>query len=97
MTTLKQEAMAYEPKETKNIVELEKVPVDIDIKSKTVNEGEDNEFSYKYIDVDDEEYRVPTSVLKQMKQLIANDESVEFIAVSKTGSGLKTEYFVRKA
>ena len=94
MSTLREEAQAYEPKETKNIADLDKVNTELDIKDKTVNEGQKDEFSYRYIVVDDVEYRVPTSVLKQLKaQLEAKPDATEF-KVNKTGEGLKTEYTV---
>lgn len=97
MSSLKEQAMAYVPNETKNIVDLKKVPVDIEIFEKTANKGEDNEFSYEYVEVDEVEYRVPKSVKKQLKALLAVEADTEFIAVTKTGTTMSdTVYFVRR-
>lgn len=97
MTSLKEKAMAYTPQKTHNVVELEKVPVNMDLKTKVVKEGTEDEFSYDYITVDGIEYRVPTSVLQQMKILINEEPETEYVSVSKSGTGLSTQYFVRSA
>jgi len=44
--------------------------------------------------VDDEEYRVPTSVLKSLKVILEDKPDLKFFKVKKTGEGLKTEYTV---
>lgn len=94
MATIRESAKEYVSPETKNIVELESVSTELDIKEKVVNEGEKGEFRYNFIVVDDEEYRVPNSVLKQLKaQLEAKEDSSSF-RVTKSGEGLKTEYTV---
>lgn len=100
MSSILEQAKAYVPTETKNIIELEKVPVDMELLTKTVGEGEDS-FSYDYVLVDEEEYRVPKSVVIQLKDLVEAEEkdgnTIEFIRVTKSGEGLKTKYLVRKA
>ena len=59
MAQLKQVAEDYVPPETKNIVELESVKVNVEVENKTVKPGTKDEFSYNYIMVNDEEYRMP--------------------------------------
>ena len=94
MSTIREKSMAYEPKETKNIADLEKVNTEIEILTKTGTTKEGEEFSYDYIMQDDVEYRVPISVQKQLKtQLEAKPEATEF-RVTKTGQGMSTEYTV---
>jgi len=94
MTNIKESAEQYEPKKTKNIADLDKINVLMDIKCKTVNEGTDNEFSYEYIIVDEVEYRVPLTVLKQLKEILKKKPDMTEFSVSKSGEGLDTSYTV---
>ena len=94
MADLKQEAKNYEPKVTKNIADLEKVPINMEVKSKTVSEGTADEFTYNYIEVEGEEYRVPASVLKSLKAIIEEKPDMAIFKVVKKGEGMKTEYTV---
>lgn len=94
MTSIKDSAKAYVPPTTLNIVDLDKVSVNMDLKNKVVREGEVDEFNYDFIEVDDKEYRVPTSVKKQLKAILESKPELEFFKVTKTGEGLKTEYQV---
>ncbi len=93
MAKLSEEALTYTQPTTKNISELEVVPVDAEVSERTAGEGE-NSFTYKYIEVGGEEYRVGASVLKQLKaQLEANPNLTKF-KVIKEGVGMKTNYTV---
>ena len=94
MATIKEEAKNYVAPETKNIAELEKVSVDLELKTKVVHEGEADSFSYRYTEINDEEYRVPVVVIKQLKAQIEANKDLKFFRVAKTGAGLKTEYTV---
>ena len=91
---IKQTAKEYVPMETLNIIALPKVSVDMEIFDKVVNEGEDTEFKYQYILVDEVEYRVPLSVIKQLKTFLADNDSLKFFKVVKEGEGMKTTYTV---
>ncbi len=94
MIKLSEEALAYEPTTTKNITELESVDVNIDIQERTGTKKDGDVFTYKYIVVNGEEYRVGSSILKQLKeQLNANPQMTKF-KVTKTGQGMGTEYTV---
>jgi len=78
----------------KNISDLEAVSVLVDIKFKTVGEG-DEVFSYHYIVVDGEEYRVPKSVINQVQALI-KQEGIKTFKVIRTGKGkTDTKYSIR--
>ena len=94
MATLKEEAMAYEPKEYKNIADLEKVPISAITYEKQKTDSEGKEFEYKYISFNDEEYRVPKSVLKQLKIHCEVNGNLQFFRVVKKGTGFDTEYTV---
>jgi len=94
MGTIKDEAKAYEPPQTKNISDLDKVPTDIEIEEREFTKEDGTTFKIKVIVVDDEEYRVPTSVLKSLKVILEDKPDLKFFKVKKTGEGLKTEYTV---
>ena len=94
MANLKEEANNYIPPTTLNISELEKVPVDVELFDKTVNEGSADEFSYRFIKANEKEYRVPTTVLKQLKAHLEANPDLKNFSVSRHGEGMKTEYTV---
>lgn len=94
MTTLRESAQAYEPKLTKNIADLEKVPIDMQIYQASAMDKQNKPFTYNYIVLNDEEYRVPDSVQKALKEIMAAKPEVEFIKVTKTGEGLNSSYTV---
>jgi len=89
MTKLIEEAQAYEPKQTLNIADLEIVSVDVDIQ-----EENDVEFPYKFITVDGKRYRVPTSVIAELKEHLAENPKLSKFRVKKTGDGMNTKYTV---
>ena len=94
MTTIKQ--VAQETKElekTKNIAELEKVSVDMEVFTEQRGEG-DKAFEIDLIKVEDQEYRVPKSVLRQLKTLIENKPEMTEFQVLKSGEGMETSYQV---
>lgn len=93
MSKLSEEALTYTAPTTKNISELETVDVNADVKERTAGEGE-NAFTYKYIEVEGEEYRVPASVLKQLKAQLEANPKITKIRVTKEGTGMKTVYTV---
>ena len=98
MATLKEEAKAYEPKQTKNIAELDKVSIDIateDDEFECADEaGNTIVFQQKVAIIDGLKYRVPNSVLNQLKVLIEDNPNLKNFKVKKSGQGLNTEYIV---
>ncbi len=94
MATIFDEAQAYEPPQTKNITDLEKVPTGIEVIEKEYTKGDGDKFKLKVIMVDGEDYRVPTSVLKSLKAILEEKPDLKFFKVKKSGEGLKTEYTV---
>ena len=91
---IKDTAQSYEPKETKNIADLQSVDVDSDIITKDYTRDDGTGFSVNVIVIDDEDYRVPTSVIKQLKEHISANKDLKFFKVNKAGTGLKTSYTV---
>lgn len=89
MAKLRDEAKAYEPKQIKNIADLDVVSVDLE-----VYEDLEAEFPYKYLLKDEERYKLPVSVLEQLKGFLAERPNMTKFKVKKTGIGMNTKYQV---
>jgi len=94
MVSLKESAIAYESTTTKNIADLEEVDVSLVIEDRTGKNDAGEEFKYKIITVDKEEYRVPNSVLNNLKAILEKKPDLKKFTVSKTGQGMNTKYTV---
>lgn len=92
MASLKDKATEYKSPETKNISELQRVPVDITIQENTYAKDDGTPFSVNEIEVDGEKYRVPNIVLKQMQGLLKDIPDLKAVRVMRSGEGLKTTY-----
>lgn len=85
--TIKDEAKAFVPKQTKNIAELPEISTELEIKD---GEGIDKEglpFKYKFIEINGEEYRVPGVVLGQIKDILESNPNMKRFKVKRTGEG----------
>ncbi len=94
MGTLKEEAEAYEAPKTRNISELERIPVNLQLEEREFTKEDGSTFTVKVVVLNDEDYRVPVSVLKNLKAMIAEKPDLKEFKVAKAGEGLKTEYTV---
>lgn len=94
MPTLKEEAEAYTPPQTKNIADLEVVSVEMNLEDREGINSVGKEFKYKVIVVDGEEYRVPGKVIGDLKAILEKKPKLTSFSVSKKGSGLGTQYTV---
>lgn len=96
MGTLKEEAQAYEPKAlTKNIAELDKVSIDFKLEDGSgTNKDTKEEFKYKYIEINGEEYRVPGIVLGDLKAILEEKPDLKTFKVKRTGKGFDTRYTI---
>lgn len=94
MAKLSEEAKNYVPPTTKNITELEKVSVDVDVLEKEAEKKDGEKFSYKYVLEGGDEYRVPNSVIGQLKEQLEAKPNMKEFKVTKSGEGLKTVYTV---
>jgi len=94
MSSLKEEAQAYEPSKTKNIADLEAVSVEQEIKKETRKNSEGEEYSISFIVINNEEYRVPNSVLGQLKEILEEKPEMKTFRVKKKGENLNTSYTV---
>lgn len=94
MTNLRETAKAYEPQKTKNIADLEAVSLDVEIQERKAKDKDGKEFSFHVALVVGEEYRVPSSVLNDIKSIIQAKPSLKTVKVIKKGSGMNTTYTV---
>jgi len=95
MATLRETAQAYEPPQTLNIADLEKVPIDeLSIEEAEASNAEGEKFKYKFVKFNDKDYRVPNTVLEEIQTIIKLKPAVKNVKVNKTGSGLGTRYKV---
>lgn len=94
MATLKDEAKVYEPQQTKNIADLKEVSVNLNLEDRKGKDKNGEEFSYKVVVVDGEDYRVPGKVLGDLKSILEKKPTLTKFAVSKKGVGLNTQYTV---
>lgn len=92
MTTLKEEAQNFIPQTTLNIADLERVPVSINMLDAEGKDSEGKTFKYKYFEQDGKKYRVPGSVIGDLKGILLKQPNVQFVSVSKTGTGMNTRY-----
>ena len=100
--TLKETAQEYIPKRTLNVTDLDKVDISFPIENrtgkKTIKDKEGNdveqEFSYKVIVINNQEYRVPATVLEEVQKILKLKPETKYVKVISTGSGLNTSYSV---
>ena len=94
MATIKEIASNYESPTTRNIVELEVVRSDSQIEERTGKDSDGKEFHYNVITVNNFEYRVPNSVLTNLKEILNVTPGLIAFRVTKKGEGLNTKYTV---
>lgn len=94
MVTISQFATAFEHSTMKNIADLDIVKTDLEIKDETRQDSEGKEYNVKFLTIDNEEYRVPPSVLDQLKAVLESKPALKTFQVRKTGEGLATKYQV---
>lgn len=94
MATLKETATGYVPKQTKNIADLNLVPINLELKDAEGIDNDGKPFTYKYVELNGEHYRVAGSVIGQIKDLLEEKPNLQNIKVKKTGTGMQTRYTV---
>ena len=94
MTTIKEDAQAYVPKQIKNITELEAVSVSQEIKTEDRVNKDGEGYTISFVSIAGEEYRVPNSVREQIKNILKVQPDLKTIKVTSTGEFLKKKYQV---
>lgn len=88
---VREAALVHEGKQFKKITELDKFDLSWPIyEGKAVFDGVEKE--YHYVLVLDEEVRVPSSVLSQIKKILELKPETQFVQVASEGTGLQTKY-----
>lgn len=92
--TIKDEAQAYQPKPTtKNISELQSISTDLVIEDDSF-EFEGKEVKQKVVQIGGERYRMPVSVLRDLKVILEDNPNLKSFKVKKTGQAMETRYTV---
>lgn len=99
MAKLNEFAKDYVPKSTiKNIAELPSVSVDIEIEDdvfEVTKDGKTKTVNQKVIELNGEKYRVPVSVIKQLKILLEDNANLKKFKVKRNGTTMDdTTYMV---
>ena len=95
MGSIKDYAKTYEPPKIKNISDLSEVSVNVEFYDDGKGGQGDKAFTYFYILIDGEEYRVPGSVITQLKdQHSGNPNMTKFKVVRKGTTKEDTKYTV---
>ena len=94
MATLKEEAMAYEPPQTLNIADLDKIPVDIEVVTKEGKNKDGKDFEYLSASINGKEYRIAGSILGGIKAILQKMPNLKYVSVIKQGQGMNTRYQV---
>ena len=93
MTNLGDGAKSFEAKTMKNIADLEVVTLDVPfVENEERKDSEGKQYIDNYITIDGIEYRVPNSVLEQIKAIIKGKPDTKAVKVTKSGTGLGTKY-----
>jgi len=95
MATIKEAAQKYEPKRMKNIADLDSVSTELNFVEDEVRKDQNGEeYQVSYFIFNNEEYRVPASVLEQLKGILESKPGMKTFKVTKTGEGKGTKYQV---
>ena len=94
MATLRETAQAYVPQQTLNIADLDKIPIDIELKDGSGTDKEGGEFKYKYAEINNQQYRVAGSIIGGIKAILEKMPNLQFVQVIKQGQGMNTRYQV---
>jgi len=92
--SLKETAKEYVPKRTLNVTDLDKVDLSFPIEDRVGKDKDDNEFKYKVIVINEQEYRVPATVLEEIQKIVKIRPEAKYVKATSTGSGLNTKYAV---
>ena len=94
MSSLKDTAKEYSPKLTLNIADLDKVDLSFPMEERTGTDKEGKAFDYHVMIANNQEYRVPNTVLEEIKKILKLKPEAKSVKVTKKGSGLATSYSV---
>ena len=82
---------------TKIITDLPEVSVDLDLQDDSFEfekDGETKTVNQKVVVINEEKYRVPTSVINQLKVILEDSPNLKKFKVKSSGTGMDTRYQV---
>jgi len=85
MPTLSEFAKTYTTETTKNISDLKEVDTNLVLEDREGTDKSGNIFKYKVIIVDKVEYRVPSSVIGNLKAILEKKPSMTKFSVARQG------------
>ena len=85
---------AFEPQKMGNIADLKLVKTDVEIHEETRKDMNNEDYKVMFIIQEGIEYRVPISVIEQLKAIVESKPDLTMFKVSRTGSGMATKYQV---
>jgi len=94
MANIRETAKAFQPKQTKNVADLQQLSLDWPIEDRKAMDKDGKEFDYKVVVHEGEEYRIPASVLNSIKTILEAKPNQKTVRVVKKGTGMNTEYTV---
>ena len=94
MKSLKEVAKEYTPKQTLNVADLDRVDLSWKIEDRVGIDNDNKEFKYKVVVFNEQEYRIPNTVIEEIQKIIKLKPETKAIKVSKSGAGLSTRYSV---
>lgn len=99
MSKLKDFAKSYESSTTKNIADLPEVSTEVEVSDdsfETIDKKTNlpKTVKQKIISIDNINYRVPVSVVEQLKIVLEDNPNLKKFKVRKSGQGMETKYQV---
>jgi hypothetical protein len=94
MVTIAEASKNYEMGKMANITELQRISTSVQVGEKTFKEGTAEEFRVLTVTVDGKLYRLPSSVLANLKVLLEERPTLKTFKVRADGSGMNTRYTV---
>jgi hypothetical protein len=85
MPTLSEFAKTYVPTTTKNISDLDEVTTNLPLEDREGTDKQGNTFKYKVIVVEGEDYRVPNSVIGNLKAILGKKPTMTKFSVARQG------------
>jgi len=90
MESIKNAALNYVEKVTKNISDLDIISIDEIMTEREHTKKDGTPFKIKVIQVDGEDFRVPDSVLRDLQVMLNDNPGIKYFKVKKSGDGSKT-------
>ena len=86
MASISEFAKTYEPQTTKNIADLKEVDVNLQLEDREGVDSKGIAFKYKVIVVNHEDYRVPASVIGNLKVILQKKPTLKKFSVARQGT-----------